>query len=77
MFKCHLLYLLVVFNLLGCFQMAHARYTAAQLEELMQDDAAFKALLKEALKGSPVSESTAVRVPLSGYREAVECCTGM
>jgi len=30
------------------------RYTAAQLEELLQNQAAFKAVLQEAIKGSPV-----------------------
>jgi hypothetical protein len=31
------------------------RYTAEQCEELLKDESAFKALLKEAIKGSPVS----------------------
>eukprot|EP00775_Hariotina_reticulata_P011542 gene11542-11685_t len=32
-----------------------SRYTAAQLEELLQNPAAFKAVLQEALKGSPMA----------------------
>jgi hypothetical protein len=34
---------------------AGCRYSVQQLEELMNDQVAFKALLKEAVKGSPVS----------------------
>lgn len=33
------------------------RYSAEQCEELLRDEAAFKALLREAIKGSPVSDN--------------------
>lgn len=39
------------------------RYTADQCEELLKDEAAFKALLQEAIKGSPVRESTSPALP--------------